>query len=283
LETPTRRGAPETPPAGSNARAASRLRRHSRSELRDDSEGAAMEGTLDLSNAAAMQRRRQRMSAFVRTAAIVVAMAATAWAGDAVPPAQGAVAKAQTPARTAEQIATLRKLVLEGLANQRLSKRAEACELLVTSWPDSAPILDEALASKTDTVRLEAVRLLARPELGDVRDRVQPRFKDAIPSVRVQAVRVARHMTWPEVERDFIRLVSEESSWEVRQEALRGLEDLGTKKCLTVVFAGWSNEEDPARRRRYRRVLVKILAADHGDDAAKWADAIEAARRVAAR
>ena len=225
----------------------------------------------------------------MRTVTAALVLLAGAAFADVAPPAQ-APAKADaggpaaepapaTPKRTPEQLANLRKLILDGLADSKTAARAESAEILLVTWPDSAPILDEALASKAAAVRIEAVQLLGREELGDVRPRIRERFSDTNPTVRMHAIRVARRLDWPEAEPDYIRRVTGDSEWIVCHEALRALEDRGTAACLAAVFAGWSHERDADRRRRHHRVLVKVVGADHGDDEEAWKVAIEKALR----
>lgn len=182
--------------------------------------------------------------------------------------------KAPKPVRTAQQVLTLRKTILEGLAAQNPTDRAAAAELLVATWPDSEPILDEALASKSADVRLEAVGLLSREELGDQRARIVPRLADSSETVRRQAVRVGRKLKWPEIESHLMQIVTSDPSWPVRQEALRGLEDRGTTKCLRVVLSGYMSEKVADRKSRFRRVLAAVLGVDHGEDVEAWCSAV---------
>jgi HEAT repeat protein len=213
--------------------------------------------------------------------ALLAALAAARAAAEEPAPEPVAAAAAGAPAaaeRTEQQIANLRKAILEGFADERPQARVAAADMLLAAWPDTAPILDEALAAKEAEVRLEAVRLLVRPELGDTRDRVRARFTDREASVRRQAIRVARRLAWTDVENDFTVLLESDASWLVRQEALRALEDRGTTKCLHVVLQGWIAERDTERRRRYRRVLVSILGVDCGDSADAWCTAVADAR-----
>jgi len=217
---------------------------------------------------------------------LVIALAgAPALGGDAAPAARPAAGGAtQTPApvvRTAAQIAALRKAILDGFANEQPSARAAAADMLVAAWPDTAPILDDALVSKIAGVRLEATCVLGRTELGDMRERIRDRIADSDDLVRRQAVRAARHLDWPEIEPAFIRIVGRDSAWIVRQEALRGLQDHGTVACLLTVFEGWQAEKDDEHRARFKRVLVKIVGSDEGDDVEKWRVAIEKAQAKA--
>jgi HEAT repeat protein len=224
-------------------------------------------------------------------AALVLALAATpllAGDGEKAPAKDGAAkaAAAAKPAakpapRTPEQLAALRVAVLDGLANAEFKARAEAGDLLVGAWPDSAPILDEALSSKTAQVRLEAVSLLRREELGDVRARIRAKVTDSDEAVRRQAIRAGRHLKWPEFETDLMSVVKNDHSWSVRQEALRGLEDRGTLKCAYIVLTAMASEEDAQRRKAYRRVLVVVVGEDHGEDAGAWTAAISDARAKA--
>ena len=183
---------------------------------------------------------------------------------------------AQAP-RTAEQLAALRKLVLDGLADPKPNVRVAAADAIVAAWPDSAPVLDEALASKSSEIRLEAVNLLSSEALGDQRDRIRKKFDDAHADVRRQAVRIARRLPWPEAEPSFMRLIARDPEWIVRQEALRGLESLGTTNCLHAVLEGWIAERDADRRRRYKRVLMAIVKTDCGDDEDAWRASIHKA------
>ncbi len=182
--------------------------------------------------------------------------------------------KPQQPARTAQQVLTLRKTILDGLAAPNPTDRAAAAELLIATWPDSAPILDEALSSKSTDLRLEAVGLLSREELGDQRERIVPKLTDASETVRRQAVRVARKLKWPELEKHLTQIITSDPSWPVRQEALRGLEDRGTTKCLRLVLSGFMSEKVADRKSRFRRVLVAVLGTDHGEDVEAWAAAV---------
>jgi HEAT repeat protein len=221
-------------------------------------------------------------------AAFVVALAATplvAGDGDKAP-AKGGAAKPAAAAkpdskpapRTPEQLAALRVAVLDGFTKPDAKARAAAGDLLVSAWPDSAPILDEALASSSAQVRLEAVTLLRREELGDVRSRIRARVGDSDEAVRRQAIRAGRHLKWPEFEPDLMKVVQSDRSWGVRQEALRGLEDHGTLRCAYIVLNAMFAEEDLEHRKAYKRVLVAVLGQDHGDDQQAWSNAIADAR-----
>ncbi len=219
-------------------------------------------------------------------AALVLALAATPLlAGDgdkgAAKPAAAAKSDAKPAPRTPEQLAAIRLAVLEGFAKPDAKSRADAGDLLVAAWPDSAPILDEVLGAKDAAVRREGVSLLGREELGDTRARIRRMIGDSDESVRRQAIRAGRHLKWPEFEPDLMKIVQNERSWIVRQEALRGLEDRGTLKCVYIVLTAMSSEEDAQRRKAYKRVLVAILGEDHGDDAAAWTAAISDARAKA--
>ena len=227
--------------------------------------------------------------------ALVLALAAApllAGDGDKAPAKDGAgkpaaaAAGAATPAakpapRTPEQLAALRVAVLDGFAKPDMKSRGDAGDLLVGAWPDSAPILDEALASKSAQVRLEAVSLLRREELGDVRARIRRMVADTDEAVRRQAIRAGRHLKWPEFETDLMKVVQSEREWSVRQEALRGLEDRGTLKCAYIVLTAMGSEDDAQRRKAYKRVLVAVVGEDHGDDAGAWTAAINDARAKA--
>jgi hypothetical protein len=223
-----------------------------------------------------------------RSAPLVVLFVAAFSAGratadDAVekrpaPAAATEATAAEKPApRTEEQLAALQKQILDGLADPKPQARAAAAQAIVFAWPDSKVVLDAALASDRADVRFEATCLLRRDELGDVRDRIRPRLADADARVRVFAVRAARRLDWPEIEPDFIRILDGDPSWLVLQETLRGLEDHGSAGCLQSVFRGWIRETSEDHRLRFRRVLVKILKNDYGDDLDKWRAAIEQA------
>jgi hypothetical protein len=200
-------------------------------------------------------------------AILVLALgAAPVRAADETRPAQ--------PARTAQQVLTLRKTILDGLAAANPTDRAAAAELLVATWPDSTPILDEALASKSTDMRIEAVALLAREELGDQRERILAKLSDSNEAIRRQAVRVGRKLKWPELEAHLTQIITSDPSWPVRQEALRGLEDRGTTKCLRIVLAGYMSEKIEDRKNRFRRVLVAVIGSDHGEDVEAWATAV---------
>jgi HEAT repeat protein len=225
-------------------------------------------------------------------AAMVLALAATpllagdgenstAKAGAAKPAAADAKPAAKAAPRTPEQLAALRAAILDGFIKPDAKSRADAGDLLVAAWPDSAPILDEALGSRNAQVRLEAVQLLRREELGDTRARIRAKVTDAAEAVRRQAIRAGRHLKWPEFESDLMKVVQNDPAWSVRQEALRGLEDRGTLKCVYIVLTAMSSEEDAQRRKAYKRVLVAILGEDHGDDAGAWTAAISDARAKA--
>jgi len=195
-------------------------------------------------------------------------------------PADGAAAEKPEP-RTEEQLAELQKKILEGLTDPKPAVRVAAADAIVFSWPESTLILDAALTSERAEVRFEATCLLRRPELGDMRDRIRPRIADSDPRVRMHAVRAARLLKWPEIEPDFVRIVNGDASWLVIQETLRGLEDVGSAACLQTVFRGWTRESNPDRRPRFKRVLVKILKNDFGDELDKWRAAIEQAESAA--
>lgn len=225
-------------------------------------------------------------------AAIVLALVATpllagdgdqstAKAGAAKPAGAASKPDAKPAPRTPEQLAALRVAVLDGFAKPDIKARADAGNLLVAAWPDSAPILDEALLSKSAQVRLEAVQLLRREELGDTRARIRSKLTDADEAVRRQAIRAGRLLKWPELEPELMKAVQNDPSWIVRQEALRGLEDRGTLKCVYIVLTAMSHEEDAQRRKAYKRVLVAILGEDHGDDSGAWTAAISDARAKA--
>ena len=225
---------------------------------------------------------------FAAVVALFLALAATpllAGDGGKAPVKAGAAQPAAAPAkqvkRTPEQIAALRVAVLEGFAKPDFKTRADAGDLLVAAWPDSAPILDAALGSQNAQVRLEAVSLLRREELGDVRDRIRGKISDPDESVRRQAIRAGRHLKWPEFEPDLMRVLQKDKAWSVRQEALRGLEDRGTLRCAYVVLTAMFAEEDIEHRNAYKRVLVRLLGKDYGDDQQAWSDAISDARAKA--
>jgi HEAT repeat protein len=208
-------------------------------------------------------------------------LVSTASAGDE--PKKDQPAEATAPKRTPEQYQALRKLVLDGLANENAHVRAAAANALLAAWPDSAPLLDEVLSSKSRGVRLEAVEILTSLDIADAKDRLRARFKDRDEDVRRQAVRVAcRSTKWPEIETELERLVESDSVWIVRQEALRGLENHGTIKCIDVVLRGWLGERDLDRKARYRRVLKSVVGKDCGDDVDAWCAAIMDARSAKA-
>jgi HEAT repeat protein len=189
---------------------------------------------------------------------------------------------AEKPAvRTPEQIAALRKNVLEGFAHKKAAARVSAAQLLVAAWPDSAPILDEALASTTVEVRLEAVRLMERRELGDMRERLRKAIADKDPSVRRTAIRIARHVAqrgeFEGLENELVGPATKDHAWIVRQEALYTLESVGSTKCLRRVLECWNLEKDPEHRSTTRRVLVTLLGVDHGEDVDAWRKAVDAA------
>ncbi len=227
----------------------------------------------------------------MRTAAGLIAsllLAAVAAADDAKDaaaskeaPAKDAPAKAAAPARTPEQIAELKKEILAGLADAKPKLRAAAADKLVFAWPDTVAALDEALVSANPTVRFEAVCLLRREELGDMRERIHAKLYDPLAEVRILAVRAARHLKWPEIEPEFIRLLGGDASFEVKQEVLVGLETLGTIACAKTVLDGWVREEDKGRRSRFKRVLVAVLKCDKGEDVDAWRAAIEEAETAA--
>jgi len=194
--------------------------------------------------------------------------------------AEGAEAE-KPPARTEEQLAELQKKILEGLADSKPQVRAAAADAIVFAWPDSKIVLDAALASDRAEVRCEATCLLRREELGDMRERIVPRLADSEARVRMFAVRAARRLEWPEIEPEFIRLLNGDVSWLVLQETLRGLEDRGTAACLQSVFRGWQAEHNDDHRLRFKRVLVKLLKNDFGDELDKWRAAIEQAESAA--
>jgi HEAT repeat protein len=190
-------------------------------------------------------------------------------------------APAATEPRTEEQLAALRAKILGGLLDPKPQVRSAAADAIVFAWPDSAAILDAALASTDAGVRFEATVLLRRPELGDMRARIRPRLSDTDMRVRMHAVRAARHLKWPEIEPEFIRIVAGDPSFLVIQETLRGLEEIGTIACAQVVFRGWTTDVNEDHHRRYKRVLVKVIGADHGEDVEKWRTAIEKAETEA--
>jgi hypothetical protein len=188
------------------------------------------------------------------------------------------LADAPPPARRSQdQLCALRVAVLQGLAEGKPASLAAAAQMIVAAWPDSEAALDEALVSTAAEVRLEAVRLLSRPELGDVRDRIARMFDDPSEPVRRQAIRAARRLAWPEIEPRFVEALARDRAWSVRQEALRALEDRGTWKCLRAVVEGWAGDRDPDHRRHYRRVLLALLGTDCGDDVDAWRTAVDAA------
>jgi hypothetical protein len=230
-----------------------------------------------------------RTAKILALALVAAVAAANAAAGEdekkvpAKPPAADAKKDGATATeeRTEEQLAALRAKILGGLIDPKPQVRSAAADAIVFSWPDSTPILDAALASPDAGVRFEATVLLRRPELGDQRVRIRPRLSDTDMRVRMHAVRAARHLKWPEIEPEFIRIVGGDPSFLVIQETLRGLEDIGTIACAQVVFRGWSTDVNEDHHRRYKRVLVKVIGADHGEDVEKWRTAIEKAETEA--
>jgi hypothetical protein len=217
-------------------------------------------------------------------ALVPLLVAGRATADDDVPkkkPAPAAAADGaateKAPPRTEEQLAELQKQILDGLGDAKPQVRAKAADAIVFTWPDSKAILDAALASDKADVRFEATCLLRRAELGDMKSRIRPRLSDADARVRTHAVRAARLLDWPEIEPDLVRLLNTDPSWLVLQETLRGLEDRGSAACLQSVFRGWNADHNDDHRPRFKRVLVKILKNDYGDDMDKWHAAIEQA------
>jgi hypothetical protein len=222
----------------------------------------------------------------MRTAVGLIAsllLAGVAFAGDAGDPKNAKKDASAKPVvqRTPEQIAELKKEILAGLADAKPKLRAEAADKLVFAWPDTTPALDEALASENPTVRMEAACLLRREELGDMRERIRTKLYDPLAAVRILAVRAARHLKWPEIEPEFVRLLAGDASFEVKQETLVGLETLGTIACAKTVLDGWVREEDKGRRSRFKRVLVAVLKCDKGEDVDAWRTAIEQAETAA--
>jgi HEAT repeat protein len=214
-------------------------------------------------------------------AAFLLACAALVGASGSVRADGEPAASTRQSKRTAEQVQNLRKSIIEGLADLKAKVRAAAGDILVAAWPDSAPILDEALAYPAKEVRIEAVHLLGRAELGDVGDRIRGKLADSSESVRRIAVRVMWHAKRPEFEAALVDVVRHDVSWPVRMEALRGLEDGGTTACLRAVLDRWTTEKDASRAIRHRRVLFAVLHADHGEDPAAWRHPVLTAERKA--
>jgi hypothetical protein len=202
----------------------------------------------------------------------------------AAKPAQAA-SPVQNPtpagAATPAQIEALRARLLSAITSKGSEQRGLAADEIVSQWPASEAALDAAIASPVVEARLEAVRLLGRKELGDQRRRIARCVRDTDPRVRVVAVRAARHARGEGVETLLLEVLSAERQWVVRQEVLRGLEDVGTTACLRPVLSEWSAERDEVRRARSRRVMTKVLRTDHGEDFEAWSLAVDAALTAA--
>jgi HEAT repeat protein len=136
--------------------------------------------------------------------------------------------------------------------------------------------LDEALASPSATSRLEAVLLLDDPELGDTHARVAARLDDTDARVRAMAVRAARNRGYADLEPRILGILASDPDWIVRREALWALDEIGTNACLSTVLEGLAVEKDAERRRAFRRVLVRLVGKDHGDDVEAWRAAVDA-------
>ncbi len=171
---------------------------------------------------------------------------------------------------------TLGKAILPLLASKRAADRARGIDKLLANWPDSKPVLEAALESRSARVRLTVTHVLRLRFLSDTTSWIRRRMADRDAAVRVLAVRAARHRRLENVEEALIRLVRKDPRWAVQQEALRALETLGTTECLDEVLCGWEWAENDDQRRRYKRVLVRIVGRDVGDDYEGWFDAIRA-------
>jgi len=186
-------------------------------------------------------------------------------------PATGETAKGETavPEPTKASVERLAKIVTE-LQSPKRATRVKAAAWVVARWPTSARALDSALRSKSEVARIEAVRLLGHERLGDASGRLRIGLADVSPRVRATALRVVRHGAYASLESRVIDLMCNDAEWVVRQEAIRALEEIGTRECLQPVLSAWSLEDDKDRKRRYRRVLRALLEEDFGDDVEAW-------------
>lgn len=169
----------------------------------------------------------------------------------------------------------LRFELLSGLGDKDTDKRAEAGKRLLSLWPTTAPILDAALTHKTETVRLEAVKLLESPVLGDPSARIERMFKDSAALVQVLAVRTVRHRKLKGLEGSLTQLLASVREWPVHQEVLRTLEDLGSVNCLHTVMDAYAETKGVRERKAFVRVLKQITRADEGDDTDAWRKVVD--------
>ncbi len=169
--------------------------------------------------------------------------------------------------------------MVAALGHEDRARRVAAAEWVVESWPEWKPAVVAALGSGNEAARVEAVRLLGNRQIRrGVTELLTLAVDDKSALVRVAALRTARLRKRTGLETAAIRLMRFDREWSVRQEAIRTLEDIGSEKTLPHVFSEWTRENDAERKRRYVRVMVRLLGTDFGDDTDAWANALTEVR-----
>jgi len=172
---------------------------------------------------------------------------------------------------TDEGLSTEGEHIRQGLASEELALRVKAAEWIVETWPKWRSAIEHALTKEpSETVRVEAVRILDHEAVGDIDQLVLTALDDKSAKVRVATLRVVRHRMITGAETRAVEIMRSDPTWMVRQEAIRTLEDVGGSMCLPHVMSAWSGELDKDRRRRYRRVMAALLGEDFGEDTAGW-------------
>mgnify|MGYP002623827309 FL=1 len=194
--------------------------------------------------------------------------------GEAKPGPAPQGADAAQPDADAVEIARM----IEALGAHDRTRRVAAADWIASTWPRWKTALEAALATENPDVRLEAVRILDREELAEAHELLVKPLSDRSVAVRVAALRVVRHRGHQQYEPQALDAMRSAQATAVRYEAIRTLEDIGTAACLPDVLAAWVREEDPDVRRRYRRVLQRIVGDTLGDDEDAWRQAVDDVR-----
>lgn len=190
----------------------------------------------------------------------------------------------EAPQGPLEELTPEAEALRQRLASTDRLDRAEAAQWMIDTWPRWRPLVIWVLENEeSERARAEVVRVVDAPEICGDEEVVARALKDDGAHVRIAALRVARHREIAAVEQRVIELMRTDSTWNVRMEAIRTLEDIGGAACLPHVMAAWQSETDKDRRRRYKRVMRTLLADEFGDDVEAWyraADEVHMGYRV---
>ena len=190
------------------------------------------------------------------------------------PAPQRSEASAGTEDEAGEHVLTVNvELVVKLLRSDKREERVEAIEFVNEAWPQSRPVVEAGLRDKQELVRLECVRILDNEKMKRTEGLIAHALNDTSPRVRVAALRVVRHRKMAGLEHKVISMMRGDGKPAVQNEAIRTLEDIGTRDCLSHVLSAFGRAEDKNERRRYRRVLKALFQEDLGDDFEAWRDA----------